>query len=42
MNAEMTFDRSKYNVKFRSGAFFSDLGDKLILDDIKVEVSLVY
>jgi len=42
MNAEMTFDRSKYNVKFRSGAFFSDLGDKLILDDINVEVSLVY
>ena len=42
MTAEMTFDRSKYNVKFRSGAFFSDLGDKLILDDIKVEVSLVY
>ena len=42
MTAEMTFDRSKYDVKFRSGAFFSDLGDKLILDDIKVEVSLVY
>jgi polyisoprenoid-binding protein YceI len=42
MTAQMTFDRSKYDVKFRSGAFFSDLGDKLILDDIKVEVSLVY
>ncbi|MFM1808730.1 MAG: Protein of unknown function YceI precursor [Bacteroidota bacterium] len=42
MTATMVFDRSKYDVKFRSGAFFSDLGDKLILDDIKVEVSLAY
>jgi polyisoprenoid-binding protein YceI len=42
MNASMVFDRSKYDVKFRSGAFFSDLGDKLILDDIKVEVTLAY
>lgn len=42
MTASMVFDRSKYDVKFRSGAFFSDLGDKLILDDIKVEVTLAY
>ena len=38
--ARMTFDRSKYNVRFRSGSFFENLGDKLILDDIKMEVSL--
>jgi len=38
--AEMTFDRSKYNVRFRSGSFFENLGDKLILDDIRLEVSL--
>jgi polyisoprenoid-binding protein YceI len=42
MTASMVFDRSKFDVKFRSGAFFSDLGDKLILDDIKVEVTLAY
>jgi polyisoprenoid-binding protein YceI len=38
--ARMTFDRSKYNVRFRSGSFFENLGDKLILDDIRLEVSL--
>ena len=27
---DMTFDRSKYNVRFRSGTFFQNLGDKLI------------
>ena len=40
-NAKMIFDRSKYNVRFRSGTFFDDLGDKLILNDINVDVSLV-
>ncbi len=34
----MEFDRSKYNVRFRSGSFFENLGDKLILDDISVDV----
>ncbi|MGA0374002.1 MAG: YceI family protein [Flavobacteriaceae bacterium] len=38
--AGLTFDRSKYNVRFRSGSFFENLGDKLILDDIRMEVSL--
>ena len=38
--ASLTFDRSKYNVRFRSGSFFENLGDKLILDDIRMEVSL--
>ena len=40
--AKMTFDRSKYNVKYRSASFFSDLGDKLIYDDIDVEITLIY
>jgi len=31
-----TFDRAKHDVKFRSGAFFSDLGDKLIYDEVPV------
>jgi polyisoprenoid-binding protein YceI len=41
-SAEMVFDRSKYDVRFRSGSFFDELGDKLILDDIKLEVSLKF
>lgn len=40
--AKMTFDRSKYDVKYRSASFFSDLGDKLIYDDIDVEVTLIF
>ena len=39
-NAQLTFDRSKYEVRFRSGSFFENLGDKLILDDIKLEANL--
>ena len=35
---DMTFDRSKYNVRFRSGTFFQNLGDKLIYDDIEISV----
>ena len=30
------FDRTKYDIKFRSGQFFEDLGDKLIYDDILI------
>jgi len=39
--AILSFDRSKYNVRFRSGSFFENLGDKLILDDIAVNITLV-
>lgn len=38
--AQLTFDRSIYDVSFRSGSFFENLGDKLILDDIRMEVAL--
>jgi len=44
IDASITFDRSKHNVKFRSGAFpdlFPDLGDKLINDDIELNVHIV-
>ena len=40
-SSSLTFDRSKYNVRFRSGSFFQNLGDKLILDDIELEVTLM-
>lgn len=38
--AQLIFDRSIYDVRFRSGSFFENLGDKLILDDIRMEVAL--
>jgi polyisoprenoid-binding protein YceI len=38
----LTFDRSKYNVRYGSGSFFENLGDKLILDSIKLETSLKF
>ena len=38
--SKLTFDRSMYDVRFRSGTFFENLGDKLILDDIELEVEL--
>tara|TARA_B100001175_G_scaffold155619_1_gene131882 strand:+ start:633 stop:1205 length:573 start_codon:yes stop_codon:yes gene_type:complete len=41
-SAELVFDRSKYNVKFRSSSFFDELGDKLIYDDIELKVDLVF
>ena len=40
--AELIFDRSKHNVKFRSSSFFEDLGDKLIYDDIELKIDLVF
>ncbi len=40
--ATMTFDRAKFDVRFRSGSFFENLGDKLILDDIKLEAILAF
>tara|TARA_B000000475_G_scaffold52651_1_gene41223 strand:+ start:202 stop:786 length:585 start_codon:yes stop_codon:yes gene_type:complete len=39
-NADLVFDRSKYNVRFRSGSFFENLGDKLIIDDIVLSSEL--
>ena len=39
--AKLTFDRSKFNVRYGSGSFFENLGDRLILDDIDLEVSLL-
>tara|TARA_B100001093_G_C26734075_1_gene973611 strand:- start:130 stop:840 length:711 start_codon:yes stop_codon:yes gene_type:complete len=44
VDASLSFDRSKHDVKFRSGAFpdlFPDLGDKLINDDIELDVHIV-
>ena len=40
--ANLVFDRSKYDVRFKSGSFFENLGDKLIYDDIEIETKLVF
>ena len=40
--AEFEIDRSKYNVKYKSGSFFENLGDKLINDELKLRVSFNY
>lgn len=34
-------DRSKYNVRYGSGSFFSNLGNNLIYDEFKVKVNLL-
>lgn len=34
-------DRTKYNVKYGSGSFFDNLGDKTIYDDFRLKVSLL-
>lgn len=42
-DAQITFNRAEHNVKFRSGAFpdlFPDLGDKLINDEIELNVHI--
>jgi len=39
--AELTIDRSKYDVRYGSKSFFDNLGDKVIYDDFYLTVSLV-
>lgn len=34
-------DRSKWNIKYKSQSFFSDLGDKFISDDMELSVEVV-
>lgn len=39
--AEIKVDRSEFNVRFGSGSFFDNLGDKTIYDEFDLEVTLV-
>jgi len=39
--AEITIDRSKYDVRYGSNSFFDNLGDKTIYDDFYLTVTLV-
>ena len=38
---QITFDRTKFDIKFRSGNYFENLGDKLIYNEVKLDVKLV-
>ena len=40
--ADLVFDRSKYDVKYASGSFFKNLGDKLILNEIELSANLKF
>lgn len=39
--ASITIDRSKFDVRYGSGSFFDNLGDKAISDEFTLEVKLV-
>lgn len=40
MMAEIVVDRAKYDVRYGSGSFFDDLGDKMIYDEFTLNVNL--
>ena len=40
-NAEIKIDRADYNIKYGSGSFFDNLGDKTIFDEFDLSVKLV-
>jgi polyisoprenoid-binding protein YceI len=37
----IVIDRTKYNVRYGSGSFFDNLGDKTIYDEFKLKVNLL-
>ncbi len=40
-NAQIKLDRADYNVKYGSGSFFENLGDKTIYDEFDLDVKIV-
>ena len=42
ITAKLIFDRSKFNVRYGSDSFFDNLGNRLILNDVVLEVSLSF
>jgi len=41
-NAKIIIDRTDYDVRYGSGSFFDDLGDKTIYDDFELVINLKY
>lgn len=40
LTGKLIVDRTKYDIKFRSGNFFKDLGDTLIYNDFELDVNV--
>ena len=40
IDIQLLFDRSKYDVRYRSASFFNDLGDRIISDNVSLNVKL--
>ena len=40
--ADLVIDRSKFNVKYGSGTFFDNLGDRMIYDEFNLSVVIAY
>lgn len=40
--AKLSIDRTKYNIRYGSGSYFDDLGDKTIYDQFDLNVDLVF
>jgi len=41
-SAKITIDRTDYDIRYGSGKFFDNLGDKTIYDDFTLDISLVF
>ncbi|MEZ4854657.1 YceI family protein [Flavobacterium sp.] len=39
---KLTIDRTKFDIKYKSGSFFENLGDKAIYDDFELDINLVF
>jgi len=39
--ADVKFDRSKYDIRYGSGSFFENLGDKTIYDDVLLNLEII-
>lgn len=40
LTANVTIDRTKWDIKYGSGKFFKGLGDKMISDEFKIDIAL--
>ena len=38
----IVIDRTNFNIKYASGSFFKELGDKMIYDEFEISVNLKY
>lgn len=40
VSVDFTFDRTKFDIRYGSGSFFTGLGDKMISDEVEISVKL--